>query len=203
MIIVDCYPTVQMSLACEPRGLPPLVDDHRSHDTSEELVNFLVPSYQFSCHGLVVFWSACVDHGGDRERYEIRFQVWRPSGDDCFNLVGVNVPSELLAPDDHCVQYHVPVEQQIQVLPGDVMGFYVDRYKLSRRGNDLENPTNGGVQLNTDWSESVTLLSPGSGQFLVGTQFCNIQQFSRGAAPVLSASVGETATQHVGEQVSV
>ncbi|CAI7994601.1 hypothetical protein GBAR_LOCUS2612, partial [Geodia barretti] len=40
---------LEVTLACDLQGLPPLIDDHRSRDHSEELVNILVPSYQFSC----------------------------------------------------------------------------------------------------------------------------------------------------------
>ena len=195
---------MQVSLACDLQGLPPLVDDHRSRDPSEELVNILVPSYQFSCHGRVTNWAACVDPGGDRERYDIRFQVWRPSVDGCFTLVGVNVPSQLLAPVDHCVEYQVPRDDQIEVLPDDIIGFYVDRYKLSRREDELEDPANGGIQLDTEWSASVRLLS--SGQLVgVGVRQCSLTQLdNNGAAPVLSASVGKrNCTYHVWKQECV
>ena len=189
-------PTVQVSLACQPMGLPPLADDHRSRDSTVELVDFILPSYQFTCHGLVTSWRACVDPGGNRERYDIKFLVWRPSTDGCFTVVGINVPSELLAPQDHCVQYSVPLREQVEVFPGDVIGFYVDRYKLGRRGDDLEDPSGGGVQLDTLWSRSVELLSlsPGLLDGGVGSLVCGqtqVQLASVGSAPVLSASVGE------------
>ena len=186
---------VQVTLACNPQGLPPLIDDHRSRDSSDELVDFLVPSYQFSCHGLVANWSACVDPGGDKERYNIEFQVWRSSADGCFTLAGINVPSQLLVPVDHCVEYLVPSNEQIEVFPGDIIGFYVDRFKLSRRGDELEDPDNGGVQLDTQWGGAIRLLSPGDDNYLtegVGTRLCPTQlQQSLGAAPVLSAGVGK------------
>ena len=187
---------MQVSLACEPLGLPPLLDDHRSHDSTQELVNFIVPSYQFSCRGLVTSWSACVDPGGDKERYEIHFQVWRSTSDGCFSLVGVNVPRDLLEPQDHCLSYSVPEEDRLEVSPGDVIGFYVDRYKLSRRGGNLEDPSGGGVQLDSGWSQQVHLLSVASGLVTgAGDQLCGPTQLlltSVDSAPVLSASVGES-----------
>ena len=181
---------MEVTLACDLQGLPPLIDDHRSRDHSEELVNILVPSYQFSCHGRVTNWSACVKPGGNRERYDIRFQVWRPSVDGCFTLIGVNVPSQLLAPVDHCVEYQVPRDDQIEVLPDDIIGFYVDRYKLSRREEEFENPTDGGIQLDREWSGSVSLLSSGVVGQLVA-RLCSLTQLHIGAAPVLSAGVGK------------
>ena len=123
-----------MSLSCQPLYLPPLEDDHRDRDYTEELRQIIVPSYQFPCHGLVTSWAACVDPGGSKNFYEMHFQVWRPQpedGEGCFSLVGVNIPADLLEPEDRCVSYVVPQGEEIRVAPGDVIGFYVDRFQES------------------------------------------------------------------------
>ena len=89
------------------------------------------------------------------ERYYIQFQVWRSAGDQgCYTLVGSNAPSLstggdvdenlLLAPSGHCVLLPVAENEQIEFQPGDVIGYYADRYK--RNGNTITDVNGGGVQ---------------------------------------------------------
>ena len=80
------------------------------------------------------------------EDYYIQFQVWRPNGSGCYSLVGFNRPvnsNGVLNPGNplrRCVVLSVIEEdQQIEVLSGDVVGYYVD--------HDNDNQTNnGGIQ---------------------------------------------------------
>ena len=115
--------------------------------------------------------------------------------DGCFSLVGANVPRELLAPEDHCVQYVVPEGEEVMVSPGDVVGFYVDRFKLERRGDRLQDAEGGGIQLDSEWSLSDHPLTTSPGVAVGdGTQLCGPEQLAPatdGGAPVLSASIGE------------
>ena len=188
-----------MCLACEPPDLPPLVDDRGERDYTEELHQIIVPSYQFTCHGRVTHWSACVEPGGGRERYDIRFHIWRQTREGCYSLVGSNVPSELLAPEGNCVKYDVPPGDQILVRPGDVIGFYVDRFHLRRKRGSLDNPSGGGVQLDSNWMPSVQTLSTpldlASGA-VVDSELCSVEsggilQLSSVGAPVIAVEVGE------------
>ena len=130
-----------------------------------------MPAYKFQCSGKVTEWRACVEPGGKvDERYYIQFQVWRPTGtgDGCYSLVDFNIPLDnameeereisdsniiieaegFLSPpgDDRsplhrCVVLPVRDNQQIEVKVGDIVGYYVDRF---RRGTDDKN--DGGIQ---------------------------------------------------------
>ena len=189
---VSCSATVHVCQACVT-GLPPLVDDHRNREYTPELTQFIVPAYQFTCLGRVTAWAACVDPGGDSERYDIHFQVWRPAnGGSCYLLIGSNVPPEPLAPVDHCVNFEVPLGQEIEVLPGDVMGFHVDRFHVPRKRRQLEDVADGGLQL--DYRQTVSTLTLYSSAATVGSVLCRPPAGGLAllpvAAPVLSATVG-------------
>lgn len=193
---MTCF-AVHISLACQPLYLPPLNDDHRGRDYTEELKQFIIPTYQFPCHGLVTSWAACVDPGGSKERYDIHFQVWRPQtvtdADQCYTLVGTNIPNNLLEPDGHCVSYMVPPGEEIQVSPGDVIGFYADRYREARRGSaQIEDENGGGIQLDSEWLGLVEVLIGSPPLSLsVGTEWCSGGLSLLGQSPVLEAIVGE------------
>ena len=86
------------------------------------------------------------------ERYYIQFQVWRPTGvQGCYRLMGFNAPplsvggavdvNQLLVPSGHCVVLSVAENEQIEFQPGDVIGYYADRYK-----SDGKDENSGGVQ---------------------------------------------------------
>ena len=204
LFIVSLY-AVHVSLACQPLDLPPLVDDHRQRDFTEELSQVIVPSYQFTCHGRVTYWSACVEPGGSRDRYEIHFHVWRQTREGCYSLVGANIPSELLDPEGNCVNYEVPPRDQILVRPGDVMGFYVNRFRQRRRrgssssGGTLQDSSGGGIQLDSNWRPSVQTLTTSLGLTegaAVNSELCSVQnggtlQLLSEGAPVMAADVGE------------
>ena len=121
----------------------------------------IVPAYTFNCTGRVTEWSACVEPGGGRERYYIQFQVWRPTRNPgCYSLVEYNAPpdpiislgvlsaDQLLQPGDpenHCVHLPVNEDEQIEFQPGDVIGYYVDRFKDDDKDHD-----GGGIQVISD-----------------------------------------------------
>ena len=130
----------------------------------------IVPAYTFQCTGRVTEWRACVSPGGSAShQYYIQFQVWRPTAngvDGCYELVDYNIPLDdvwqeemtisdstsiieaegfLSSPGDngplsYCVVLPVRESQQIEVQPGDVVGYYVDRFR------DGVDRTDGGIQ---------------------------------------------------------
>ena len=119
--------------------------------------------------------------GSASEQYYIQFQVWRPTAngvDGCYELVDYNIPLDdareeemnisdstsiieaegfLSPPGDRndplhrCVVLPVRESQQIEVQPGDVVGYYVDH--IRRRITDDQDPTDGGIQ----WIESTAV----------------------------------------------
>ena len=122
----------------------------------DDRLQAIVPALSFTCTGRVTEWRACVEQGRRVERYYIQFQVWRSTGvQGCYTLVGSNAPplgaggavdiDLLLAPTDRCIVLPVADNEQIEFQPGDVIGYYADRYK--RNGDD---PDDGGVQVIED-----------------------------------------------------
>ena len=97
----------------------------------------IIPDYSFTCSGNVTRWGAYVEPGGSSEEYHVNFQVWRPSHlAGCYALVGNN-RLQRATPADNQITLEVPEEEQIQVQPRDVMGFYIQH--LGGRS--------GGIQL--------------------------------------------------------
>ena len=142
-------------LQCSVDNLPPFRDfrddNPRSEAPNRDRFQAIVPAYTFQCSGRVTEWGACVQPGGsDEEEYYIQFQVWRPDISGCYSLVNFNSPvdeDEYLSPPGdssnplhRCVVLSVPEDQQIEVQSGDVVGYYVDRFK------DDKDETTGGIQ---------------------------------------------------------
>ena len=160
---MSCFAGQQQQ--CSVDNLPEFGDEDRTN--RRDRLQAIVPAYRFQCTGRVTEWRACVQPGGSAsDQYYIQFQVWRPTANGvngCYELVDYNIPLDstsileaegLLSPPgdsndplDRCVVLPVKESQQIEVQPGYVVGYYVDRF---RNGNDAE--TNGGIQWidNTD-----------------------------------------------------
>ena len=189
--------------------------DNRENDRLQAIV----PAYTFQCSGRVTEWRACVEPGGsDNEEYYIQFQVWRSTGiDGCYNLVGYNSPlddedsEEFLSPPGfggdplhRCVVLPVRESQQIEFQSGDVIGYYVDRF---RDGQDRDD---GGIQ----WIEGEDVVvyyrddlprEDIQSQYAIGiinidpsvcgfpTEFSNSHSLSNMAssAPIISLSIGK------------
>ena len=156
---------------CNVDRLPEFGSTNDRNRPDSDRFQALVPAYTFQCSGKVTEWRACVEPGGKSdEQYYIQFQVWRPTGvgDGCYSLVDFNIPLDsameeereisessiiieaegFLSPpgDDknplhRCVVLPVRESQQIEVQAGDIVGYYVDRFK---RGTEDKN--DGGIQ---------------------------------------------------------
>ena len=91
----------------------------------------IIPDYSFDCYGNVTQWGAFLEPLGRFLVHSLVFQVWRRTGGGqgttgCYDLVGDNrFQSVSPAPQSQGqILASVPVEQQIEVRPGDVIGFY-------------------------------------------------------------------------------
>ncbi len=136
--------------SCPPANIPTFVDTSRTQ--LEGPVQAIVPSYYFSCYGNVTMWGACIEPGDNREDelYDIYFQVLRaaPQGPEgCYDLVGYNCIERGMGGVDElqrCIVLEdIPPDDQIQVEPGDVVGFRIEHFNNG-------NASDGGVQLVTD-----------------------------------------------------
>ena len=100
----------------------------------------IIPDYSFNCYGNVTQWGAWVERGGGSEHYTLDFQVWRRSEGGqgttgCYDQVDNNL-FQMMSPDDGRIVLPVAVEDQIQVRPGDVVGFAV--VSSNRQDNGVE-----------------------------------------------------------------
>ena len=88
-------------------------------------VQIIVPGYTFTCHGLITNWLIVVRKANQIAPQPIELQVWRPTSDNNFALIGSNMlPLAENEPEVFLLNYSVPLNSQIQVAPGDVVGAY-------------------------------------------------------------------------------
>ncbi len=169
----------------------------------ESPVQALVPSYTFSCYGRVIMWGACVNPGGNSNMYNISFQVYRPAAfgaNRCYDLIGQNflklgIPGEG-GPEGCVVLENIPPGNQIQVEPGDVVGFYSIHYDV----DDSLKLDEGGVQLDSDrdgfivWYSNTRQLSIG-GRGVVPSHICvgtgNHLDMTTDRPPIITVQVGK------------
>ena len=205
---------------CSVDGLPAFGDTPDRKRPDRDKFQAIVPAYTFNCSGRVTEWRACVQQGGGDEEYYIQFQVWRSTAiEECYDLVGYNTPlvdedSEgFLSPpresDDplrRCVVLPVRESQQIEFQPGDVIGYYVDRF---RRGLDEDG---GGIQwienddvvvyyrdnlpredIKSQYAIGISNIDPSVCGFEISTETSNLHSLSTVAssAPIISLSIGE------------
>ena len=78
----------------------------------------IIPAYKFTCSGNITEWHAIVD---DIKPMRIDFQVWRMEQSGKYKLIGANAYLHA-TPVMNKLKLSVPVNLQIQVNPGDIMG---------------------------------------------------------------------------------
>ena len=162
-------------------------------------VQAIITSYQFHCCGNVTAWQTYVEPGGGGHngKYDITFQVWRPSptvnSDRCYSLVGENEFTRISSPNYNSGLISVTPEptNRITAQPGDVVGFYA----VSRKGG------NDGIQISTSftgecvWYHRNTSNDPLPSRgmsvcpFPVGSQSNRELRSSTNAAPMLSVDI--------------
>ena len=91
--------------------------------TSGRNVQIIAPGYTFTCHGLITNWLAVMRKVNQIGPQPIELQVWRPAGNNKFALIGSNtLPLAENEPEVFLLNYTVPMNSQIQVAPGDIVG---------------------------------------------------------------------------------
>ncbi len=154
-------------------------------------IQVLVTSYQFQCCGTVTMWRAYI---GPENQDTVQFQVWRTLDGGCYNNVGTN-QFEGIQLSDNMILANVTTENQIEVMPGDVIG-----YTLQREDN-LESEF--GILLSNKDSyqnESMWYVTPSEGR--EQTQCLqSATKVSNTTAGTLSQfnNIGPIITAHIGE----
>ena len=174
----------------------------------------IIPEYSFDCYGNVTQWGVYVKNRIGI--YSLDFQVWRRSGGGqgttvCYKLVGNNHFS-LIRPAQRRrgqILEPIPLEQQIEVCPGDVIGFYVQNTTRANSGvqlqqdnddkeedDDEEEDSSSNISFRrhvvvTAWygSVSTSVAATGSRMLRVGRNNGYDLRSSTTAAPIITASV--------------
>ena len=175
----------------------------------------IIPEYSFDCYGNVTHWGAYVRNRNGI--YSLDFQVWRRSGGGqgktaCYKLVGNNHFSSIRPAQRSRGQIlePIPVEQQIEVCPGDVIGFYVQNTTRANSGVQLQQQDTDDEEKDEDEGEdsssnisfrrhvvvtawygsvSTSFAATGSCMLRVGRNNGYDLQSSTTAAPIITASV--------------
>ena len=139
-----------------------------------------------------------MEPGASFERYDIDFQVLRQSpisdpGVDCYSLVGSNFvangqPNDPVHQVDGCIVYDVPVDQQVFVQLGDVVGFFSDRLGSSGNSSVQVVESRDDVVVHYRERDTIPATTPGSCMFVVGPGQIDLVTMG---APVITAVVGE------------
>ena len=182
---------------CLP-NIPPFMD--RGGGNTPRLPNgiqAIVPAYTFGCYGRILEWGACVEPGNRRERYDIHFQVWRsqPAAQiSSFSLIGSNVQRNL-RPSRSCVTVTVPVDEQIAVEPGDVVGFYFSHTNPRRRmepaGVQVDNNAAGIDIWYEDGSPLCSLDSNPQSSCALSIGAAGDLRLRTTGAPIITVEIGE------------
>ena len=120
----------------------------RDVDRLQSGTQTIIPDYSFDCYGNVTHWGAYVDRPGPGEGrdYTLDFQVWRRSGGGLgttgdYDFVGSNSFPSINPAGGGRIDRSVPVEDQIRVRPGDVIGLYITT--SGDNGVELKEQNNG------------------------------------------------------------
>ena len=164
-------------------------------------IQAIITSYNFGCCGNITAWQTYVDARGislQNSRFDITFQVWRPSPtvqhNGCYSLVGVNKFTRIVPQINGLISVTPEPTNIITAQPQDVVGYST----FGRRNPQVSNGK--GILLDTRYNdESVWYHARTAGHplitgdpdclFPVGTQIDRILISSINAAPVLSVSI--------------
>ena len=180
---------------CVP-NLPIFADQGgRNVERLQSGTHAIIPDYSFDCYGNVTQWGAFVEgHGGDI-RYTLDFQVWRRNGGGLgptgnYDFVGNNrFPSidPPGGPQRGQIDKSVPVEDQIRVRPGDVIGLYITT--SGNNGVELEQQDTSNGDVVVIWFATSLPAALESTRIRVGSISGYELTSTTTAAPVITAVV--------------
>ena len=140
-----------------------------------------------------------MQRGGGGQPYTLDFEVWRRSEEGlgttgCYELVDNNL-FQMIRADDGQIVVAVAVEDQIQVRPGDVVGFSVVSSNRQDNGVELQDTddTPGGRVDVTAWYGPLPTSAgaAGSCRIRVGDNSSYELRSSITAAPIIRVDVGK------------
>ena len=180
----NCYVILVISLdmSCID-NLPPFVHQGEHSPLLPVGIQALVPSYRFSCEGLIHQWGIAVNGKG---RHDIHLQVWRPTIGERFELIGSNVFNIKPLDGERLIYLKPDPARRLSFMSGDVIGFYLeDNMSLSDdfRIEYHENATGVAVE----YQRSTAPLS--------SVHRDSLSFHSKNTAPIITVHLGECAPQ--------
>ena len=150
--------------------------------------------------GNITAWGADVHRDGGMFRYNLEFQVWRPSptvddstGTDCYSLVGNN-RFTAISLSNRVAQVTPSPQDYIQFQPGDVLGFYVEEAREADDGVVILTSYEGISSFTSElvWYASIapTMASSQKGDCPYSVGSSGVLNTITRAAPVISISTG-------------
>lgn len=191
-VCVCCLPAVHFTTACL-QNIPPFAVNDTDRATHTD-IQALVKAASFSCEGRVRGWRTCFANDPTLVPYTVQFQVWRPTDNDCYEIVGSNsLPP--LAPDADtpvnalgtCITFQVPQEQQITFQPQDILGFHIT-------AGEGSSANLGGLLLTRHGGDEFVLFHDASEALSPKEPYCTTMRYPGAAvyigSPFLSALIG-------------
>ena len=160
----------------------------------------IIETYKFRCCGEIEEWRTFITPGGESYRYNVSFQVWRPTSPElgnCYSLVGENKFARETPNGNSISPSSIRSAERVTFQRGDVVGFHVI-------GVSRDQIVNGGLQLETSdrsyasdvvWYQTFPVSALASGIPNSGCPFCigegQLLPTSTTAAPIFSAVLGK------------
>ena len=191
---------------CGLSNLPEFRDAEQVSHGLPAKISGIIPSYSFTCAGIVTKWRARVESGQSFDRYDMTFSVWRTvnsSGTCTYVRVDDNSGSGLvpeLGADGEAlgsVTLCVHEEDRFSVEVGDFVGFSVRNYEVNGQGY-AEGDASVMVDENTTdlatyvWTTTSLPQTLSCIRELPGGVF-TVNPFRLLVAPVITAEIGEFA----------
>ncbi len=150
-------------------------------------IQAIIKSYEFHCCGKVGGWAAYVEPGGGGHTtaYSIKFQIWRPMGNNMFMKIGENSFPSLTLGDASLIEEALTNSEQLDFQQGDVVGYYLE---------DSSNQ-NGGVQFDTGFTSEELWYATGNPDLqtecLLEVGNAGDLSMSASLGPIISISLSE------------
>ena len=126
IVVILCLCIGGQCQQCGFESYPEFVDISLNNQLFETAIGhpgqFLLNGVEFSCDGYIQHWELYCLHNGS---HPIEFQVWRRNTSTSlpvYNLVGKNFFQDSRPDINNLVSHRVPLDQQIRVQPGDIVG---------------------------------------------------------------------------------
>ncbi len=167
-------------------------------------IQVIIKSYEFHCCGKVGGWAAYVEPGGRHhtDAYSIKFQIWRPMGNNRYVKIGENSFPSLNLTADSLIQETPTNSEQLDFQPGDVVGYY-----LFEDNNSKKRIQNGGLQFDDGFTSEELWYATGNSslqnEYLLEVGNGRDLNMSTSLGPIISVSLGKQRDYKIAEALYI